>query len=43
MSHVSDEDLAALVRPYADPAERAAESMLRPADSGRVRGSAASQ
>ena len=30
MSHVSDEDLAALVRPYADPAERAAESMLRP-------------
>ena len=30
MSHVSDEDLAALVRPYADPAERAAESVLRP-------------
>ncbi len=30
MSHASDEDLAALVRPYADPAERAAESMLRP-------------
>src|SRR5262245_52750383 len=30
MSPVSDEDLAALVRPYADPAERAAESMLRP-------------
>jgi holliday junction DNA helicase RuvB len=30
VSHVSDEDLAALVRPYADPAERAAESVLRP-------------
>jgi len=30
MSPVSDEDLAALVRPYADPAERAAESVLRP-------------
>lgn len=30
MSHVSDDDLAALVRPYADPAERAAESVLRP-------------
>src|SRR5512133_2623516 len=30
MSPVSDEDLAALVRPYADPAERAAESMLGP-------------
>src|SRR6188474_2899661 len=30
MSNVSDEDLAALVRPYADPAERAAESVLRP-------------
>ncbi|HKN46134.1 MAG TPA: AAA family ATPase, partial [Propionibacteriaceae bacterium] len=30
MSPVSDEDLAALVRPTADPAERAAESMLRP-------------
>jgi len=27
---VSDDDLAALVRPYADPAERAAESVLRP-------------
>jgi len=30
MSPISDEDLAALVRPYADPAERAAESVLRP-------------
>jgi len=30
MSPVSDDDLAALVRPYADPAERAAESVLRP-------------
>ena len=30
MSHVSDEDLAGLVRPYADPGESAAESMLRP-------------
>jgi Holliday junction DNA helicase RuvB len=30
MSPVSDEDLTALVRPTADPAERAAESMLRP-------------
>jgi Holliday junction DNA helicase RuvB len=30
VSHVSDDDLAALVRPYADPAERAAESVLRP-------------
>ena len=30
MSPVSDEDRAALVRPYADPAERAAESVLRP-------------
>ena len=30
MSHISDEDLASLVRPYADPAERAAESVLRP-------------
>jgi holliday junction DNA helicase RuvB len=30
VSHASDEDLAALVRPYADPAERAAESVLRP-------------
>jgi holliday junction DNA helicase RuvB len=27
---VSDEDLAGLVRPYADPSESAAESMLRP-------------
>ena len=27
---MSDEDLAALVRPYANPAERAAESVLRP-------------
>lgn len=38
MSHVSDEDLAALVRPYADPAERAAESMLRPATLGEFEG-----
>src|SRR3954451_3758432 len=30
MSHVSNEDLAALVRPYADPAELAADSVLRP-------------
>ena len=30
MSQISDDELAALVRPYADPAERAAESMLRP-------------
>ncbi len=30
MSHVSDNDLAGLVRPYADPDERVAESMLRP-------------
>jgi len=30
VSHVSDEDLAGLVRPYADPGESAAESMLRP-------------
>jgi holliday junction DNA helicase RuvB len=30
MSPVGDEDLAALVRPDADPAERAAESLLRP-------------
>ena len=30
MSHVSDNDLAGLVRPYADPDERAAESALRP-------------
>ncbi len=30
MSHVSDDDLAGLVRPYADPEERAAESVLRP-------------
>jgi Holliday junction DNA helicase RuvB len=30
MSPVSDEDLAALVRPTADPGERAAESVLRP-------------
>ena len=30
MSHVSDNDLAGLVRPYADPDERAAESVLRP-------------
>ena len=30
MSHVSDNDLAGLVRPYADPEERAAESVLRP-------------
>ena len=38
MSHVSDEDLAALVRPYADPGERAAESMLRPATLGEFEG-----
>jgi holliday junction DNA helicase RuvB len=30
VSHVSDNDLAGLVRPYADPEERAAESVLRP-------------
>jgi Holliday junction DNA helicase RuvB len=30
VSHVSDNDLAGLIRPYADPDERAAESMLRP-------------
>jgi holliday junction DNA helicase RuvB len=30
MSPVSDEDLAALVRPTADPGERAAESVVRP-------------
>jgi holliday junction DNA helicase RuvB len=30
VSHVSDEDLAGLVRPYANPDESAAESMLRP-------------
>jgi Holliday junction DNA helicase RuvB len=30
VSHVSDNDLAGLVRPYADPDERAAESALRP-------------
>jgi Holliday junction DNA helicase RuvB len=30
VSHVSDNDLAGLVRPYADPDERAAESVLRP-------------
>ena len=30
MSQVSDEDLAALVRPYADPTELAADSVLRP-------------
>jgi Holliday junction DNA helicase RuvB len=30
VAQISDEDIAALVRPYADPAERAAESVLRP-------------
>jgi holliday junction DNA helicase RuvB len=30
VSHVSDDDLAGLVRPHADPDERAAESALRP-------------
>ncbi len=30
MSHVSDNDIVGLVRPYADPDERAAETMLRP-------------
>jgi Holliday junction DNA helicase RuvB len=30
MTQISDEEIAALVRPYADPAEHAAESVLRP-------------
>jgi holliday junction DNA helicase RuvB len=38
VSHVSDDDLAALVRPYAESAERAAESMLRPSTLGEFEG-----
>ncbi|HLM22406.1 MAG TPA: Holliday junction branch migration DNA helicase RuvB [Propionibacteriaceae bacterium] len=38
MSQISDKELAGLVRPYADPDERTAESMLRPGTLGEFEG-----